>query len=198
MQRITQIVVLAALGLWLAGCSTSKQPVAYSPPRPAAEPVVVQTPLPLTHINAFLPETAADQAREVVESNPYSQDFFEQAFARLVDQCSGNASPGNAEVIWQRFVEPLSRNGKVPADLARGTWNTYFSRSFVSLPAQGPVAGYCHRLEEIKTGLEQEYRLKTAGFQSTAQGSPDAHFLNAMYVYNTMWAACRDANTAAR
>lgn len=198
MQRIIHILVLAALGLWLAGCSTfdSRKPVTYDQPRQTE--VHMQSPLPLGHISAFLPETASDQARAVVESNPYSQEFFEKAFARLVAQCSGNASPGNADIIWQRFVEPLSRNGTVPADLARNTWNLYFARAFVSLPAQGPVTGYCHRLEEIKTGLEQEYRLKTAGFQSTAQGSPDAHFMNAMYVYNTMWAACRDANTATR
>lgn len=198
MQRTILFFLLAACGLLLAGCSTSKPPVTYMPPRPAPDPVMVQMPLPLSHINAFLPEAASKQAREVVESNPYSQDLFEQVFARLVAQCAGNSSPQNAEIIWQSFVEPLSRNGKVPTDLARTTWNSYFSRNFVSLPGQGPVAGFCHRLEEIKVGLESEYRLKTAGFASTAQGSPDAHFLNAMYVYNTMWASCRDANSAAR
>jgi len=78
----------------------------------------------------------------------------------------------------------------VPADLAVTTWNYYFSSHFASLPETGSIENYCYKLPEIKKKLEKEYRMKTEGFAATDQGSPDSHFLNAMYVYNTMWAAC--------
>jgi len=78
----------------------------------------------------------------------------------------------------------------VPPDLAKNLWNCYFSKQFVSLPAMTPVSQNCHYLAEIKKNMEKEYKLKKAGFEICQQGSPGAHFLNAMYVYNTMWAAC--------
>jgi len=52
------------------------------------------------------------------------------------------------------------------------------------------VSQYCHRLPEIKNNLEKEYQLKKIGFEICQEGSADPHFLNAMYVYNTMWAGC--------
>lgn len=141
-------------------------------------------------IDSFSPEAACRQALEVVNNNPYNPTLFEKIFARLVEQCKNSTSPHNADLIWDHFVEPLRLSGKVPPDLVRVTWNYYFSRQFVSLPDTAPVTTYCHDLEEIKASLEKEYELKKAGFEICLQGSPDPHFLNAMYVYNTLWAVC--------
>ena len=198
MKRIILLLAVIAFAHWLAGCSAGKSGNVHNTgPRPAlADRVQPRENLSIDHIQAFQAAAASRQALEVVQSNPYSQDFFEKVFARLVDQCAHSKSGENADIIWDNFVQPLSRNGKVPPDLARSTWNAYFSRNFVSLPRQGHVTSYCHRLDEIKTGLEKEYQFKTAGFESSGQGSPDAHFLNAMYVYNTMWAACREPDTS--
>lgn len=136
------------------------------------------------------PQLACTQALEVINGNPYSQELFEQVFARIVEQLKNSKSPENADLIWANFVVPLRESGKVPADLARTTWNYYFSSQFVSLPSITPVRYCCHRLPEIKKSLEKEFQLKKAGFEICQQGSPEYHFLNAMYVYNTIWAAC--------
>ena len=177
-------ILVGIPGLLLMGC-TVKQPVLDAP----------VPPLPLSmidQIDSFNPEVTCSQALDVINNNPYDQAFFEKVFARVVSQCMNCKSPANANIIWDHFVAPLKESGKVPPDLAKTTWNYYFSRTFVSLPALGPVSQYCGRLEEIKKSLEKEYRLKKLGFEITQQGNPDAHFLNAMYVYNTMWACCHD------
>lgn len=173
------------LGLMVAGCATEK-PAVTSPVAPPPLTVIGQ-------IESFNVEKACGQALEVVNNNPYEQGFFEKVFARLVEQCRDSKSPTNADIIWDHFVVPLKQSGKVPPDLAKTTWNYYFSKSFVSLPSIGPVSQYCGRLADIKKDLEKEYQLKKLGFEATQQGSPDAHFLNAMYVYNTMWASCHSA-----
>jgi len=170
------------LGLLGAGCA-KKQTVIATPASPP--------PLTTIHqIDSFNPEVACGQALEVINNNPYAQDFFEKVFARVVDQCQNSKSKANADLIWDRLVVPLKQSGKVPPDLAKTTWNYYFSRQFVSLPALGPVSQYCYRLPEIKKNLEKEYQMKKSGFEICQEGSADPHFLNAMYVYNTMWAAC--------
>ena len=144
----------------------------------------------VSQINSFNPEVACRQALEVTSNNPFDEVFFEKVFARLVDQCRNSKSPANADIIWDHFVVPLKKSGKIPPDLSTTTWNYYFSKSFVSLPNISPVSEYCGDLAQIKKNLEKEYQLKKVGFEICRQGSPDAHFLNAMYVYNTMWAAC--------
>jgi len=186
MKTYMQGLMLTALFFSLifsSGCVTSEKKVeAIAPP-------------PLTgveQISSFRPEVAADQALEVVQNNPYDSRFFEQVFERLVRQCSSSKSPENADIIWNRFIVPLHNSGKVPPDLARNLWNEYFSMQFVSLPSHGQVREHCYRLSEIKRAIEKEYERKRIGFEVTNQGSADTHFLNAMYVYNTMWAACHD------
>jgi len=151
------------------------------------------TPPPLTtlqDIDSFSPVTASQQACEVVYNNAYQEAFFEQVFARLVAQCEKSTSPNNADIIWDNFVQPVKHSGSVPPDVAVTLWNYYFSNQFVSLPSRTPVSQSCYRLADIKKNLEKEYQLKTAGFRICQQGSPDSHFLNAMYVYNTLWSAC--------
>ena len=154
-------------------------------------PSVAQAASQIEQIDSFNTEVAADQALEVVNNNPYSEVFFEDVFARLVEQCQNSKSPENADIIWTRFVLPLKESGKVPPDLAVTTWNYHFSKNFVSLSDAAEVAHYCRQLSSIKQNLEKEYKYKQAGFVVTEQGSPDTNFLNAMYVYNTMWATCR-------
>ncbi len=176
------VLLASAMAGGCTGTTTNVTPVAET-----ARPALTS----ISQINSFRPETACMQALEVVENNRYSQDFFEKVFARLVKQCGESKSPENADIIWNNFVTPLKSSGKVPPDLVRTTWNRYFSKQFVSLPSPGRVIDYCTRLPDIKQNIEKEYRMKKQGFEICEQGSPDAHFLNAMYVYNTMWAACR-------
>jgi hypothetical protein len=176
-------------GTLLLGCAASNQ-VQTEPVAVPVRPTRTQ----IEQIDSFRPEVASSQALEVVNNNPYEQRFYEEVFARLVDQCRNSTSQENADLIWSRFVEPLRRSGKVPPDLATSLWNQYFSRQFVSLPSMGGMGENCRQLAEVKKNLESEYKLKRAGFEVCQQGSPDTHFLNAMYVYNTMWAACNDAD----
>lgn len=184
--RTTFLLFFLTFGMLMAGCATDK---------PAVTAQVSPPPLTtISQIESFNVETACRQALEVVNNNPYEQGFFEKVFARLVNQCRDSKSPANADAIWGHFVVPLKQSGKVPPDLATTMWNYYFSRSFVSLPSIGPVNQYCGRLAEIKKDLEKEYQLKKLGFEVTQQGSPDANFLNAMYVYNTMWASCHSTD----
>ncbi len=144
----------------------------------------------ISQIDSFRPEKACRQALQVINNNPYEQKFFEAVFATIVKQCKSSNSPQNADIIWNQFVRPLKKSGRVPANLVVTTWNYYFSSHFASLPDTGNIASYCHKLPEIKKHIEKEYRLKVDGFAATEQGSPDQHFVNAMYVYNTMWASC--------
>lgn len=144
----------------------------------------------IQQIDSFKTQVACQQGLEVINNNPYEQEFFEKVFAKIVDQCRNSTSPDNADLIWEHFIAPLKQSGKVPPDLAKNLWNCYFSKQFVSLPAMTPVSQNCHDLAEIKKNIEKEYQLKKAGFEICQQGSPGTHFLNAMYVYNTMWAAC--------
>ena len=152
---------------------------------------VMQAVSQIEHIDSFNPNAAAGQALEVLNNNPYSEKFFEDVFPRLIAQCRNSKSADNADIIWNRFVSPLKESGKVPPDLAVTTWNYHFSKNFVSLSETAELSHYCRRLPSIKQNLEKEYNYKQAGFEVTEQGSPDTHFLNAMYVYNTMWASCR-------
>jgi hypothetical protein len=177
-RAIAMLACAMLIGLLASGCAATKKE---------------HTPVPLSgiqQIDSFRPEVACGQAVEVVSNNPYSQDFFEEVFAKLIKQCESSRSPENADIIWNHFVEPLRKTGKVPEDLAVTTWNYYFSNHFASLPDRGGVENHCYRLADIKENMEKEYRLKIEGFAAARQGSPDSHFLNAMYVYNTMWAAC--------
>ncbi len=179
---VSILLGILTLSLFVAGCAEKQKGIA----KPDSFP-----PLTTVHqIDSFNPAEACRQALEVINNNPYAQQFFEKVFARVVDQCQNNKSRTNADIIWEQLVIPLKRSGKVPPDLATMLWNCYFSRQFVCLPGMGPVAHYCHRLPEIKKKLEKEYLLKKLGFEICQQGSVDPHFLNAMYVYNTMWAAC--------
>ena len=183
--RTRIIVILLYLllsGGMIAGCVPRGVPTAQLNP-----------PLVLVHqIDSFKPEIACEQALEVINNNPYEQDLFEKVFARIVEQCKNNKSPDNADIIWKHLIVPLNGSGKVPPDLAKTTWNYYFARQFVSLPDAAAVTHYCGQLGVIKKNIEKEYRMKKAGFEICKQGSPEAHFLNAMYVYNTIWAVCHD------
>lgn len=177
---------LVLVSMLVVGCAANR-PV-HTEPSVSALPTLTK----LQQIDSFNPQAACHQALEVINNNPYEQEFFEKVFARVVDQCQNSKSPANAELIWEHMVAPLKQSGKVPPDLLKTTWNYYFSRQFVSLPSMAPVSHYCHRLAEVKKNLEKEYRLKKLGFEICQQGSPDTHFLNAMYVYNTMWASCHE------
>ena len=180
---INIIVCLLFTSILMSGCSWFQK----------SEPVTTVPQLSrIDQIDSFNTERACTQALEVINNNPYSQDFFESAFSQLVNQCESRKSPENADIIWEYFIGPLKVSGKVPPDLAINTWNYYFSNDFVSLPSISTVNQNCHWLIEIKKNIEKEYQLKIKGFEITQQGSPDAHFLNAMYVFNTMWAACND------
>ncbi|OCC14208.1 hypothetical protein DBT_2413 [Dissulfuribacter thermophilus] len=181
--RMVSIILLVALTFAFTACANLN-------PDPVVRNVEKQPLSSIDQIDSFKPEVASAQALEVINNNRYSQEFFEEVFARLVDQCSNSRSPKNADIIWENFVNPLKMSGKVPPDLAVTTWNYYFSSQFVSLPSGSPVTAYCSELPEIKRNIEKEYKLKQAGFNICNQGKPDSHFVKAMYVYNTMWAAC--------
>jgi len=173
------LIVIIIFAMVVSGCSMSKK----------KEPEVMPLKT-VQQIDSFRPASACSQAVEVINNNPYSQDFFEDVFARIVKQCKSSKSPQNADIVWNHFVKPLKQSGKVPGDLVVTTWNYYFSSHFASLPDTGGIENHCYKLADIKKNLEKEYRMKVEGFAATEQGSPDSHFLNAMYVYNTMWAAC--------
>lgn len=185
--RKTAIICMAIAVMisFMAGCAANK-PMPVDPATQAPAPLTM-----LAQIDSFKPEVACSQALEVVNSNPYEQVFFEAVFAKIVEQCRNSRKPENADLIWTNFVAPLQKSGKVPPDMVKYLWNCYFSRQFVSLPTMAPVSQQCFQLAEIKKNLEKEYQLKKAGFEICRQGTPDTHFLNAMYVYNTMWAACK-------
>lgn len=178
-KMIHTLAGIVIIGLIFSGCPLHKK---------EKQPVISLSQI--RQIESFRPETASDQALEVINNNPYSQDFFEDVFARIVEQCKNSKAPENADIIWDHFIKPLRQCGKVPGDLAVATWNYYFSNHFASLPDTGSIENYCYKLPEIKKNMEKEYRMKVKGFEITNQGSPDSYFLNAMYVYNTMWAAC--------
>lgn len=144
----------------------------------------------IEQIDSFNSRTACAQGVEVLNNNSFSQELFDNVFAKVVQQCSSSKSPDNADILWEDFVQPLKDSGKVPGDLVVTTWNYYFSKDFVSLPDTSTVSQNCHRLKEIKKNIEKEYQLKIQGFEITLQKAPDTHFVNAMYVFNTMWAAC--------
>ena len=111
------------------------------------------TPPPLTmisQIDSFRPEVACRQALELVSSNSYNQELFEKIFAKLVEQSKNSAAPENADIIWDNFVSPLNQTGKVPPDLVKNLWNSYFSEQFVSLPAVDSIEQCCSRLIDIK------------------------------------------------
>jgi len=184
-KRITFIVLCLVISGLMTGCAANRQ---------ASSTMTIPVPLTAVHqIDSFKPEVACTQALEVVNNNPYEQEFFEKVFARIVEQCMNSRAPENADIIWERFVKPLNKTGKVPPDLAKMTWNYYFAKQFASLPGTAPVGHYCNQLGDIKKNLEKEYEMKKAGFDVCKQGNPDVHFLNAMYVYNTLWAACHEA-----
>ncbi|MBS3758026.1 MAG: hypothetical protein KGY61_05135 [Desulfobacterales bacterium] len=181
---MTRKIIIPLAGIFLlailaSGCSMFKDE------KPTVAPLHT-----VQQINSFKPEIACNQAVEVINSNPYSQEFFEDVFAKIVRQCKSSESPKNADIIWDHFVKPLKRSGKVPKNLVVTTWNYYFSSHFASLPDTGAIENYCYKLPEIKKNLEKEYRMKMEGFAAADQGSPDSYFMNAMYIYNTMWAAC--------
>lgn len=178
---LAALFILASL---LVGCATTRPEISQI--KPASEPLSR-----IAQIDSYNPQVASEQALAVVNNNGYEQDFFSLVFARLVDQCRDSKATDNAAIIWDNFVVPLKSSGKVPPDLITTTWNNYFSRQFASLPTVESAPYYCQRLPNIKVDLEREYDLKKVGFEITEQGSADTHFLNAMYVYNTMWAACK-------
>jgi len=179
-------IILSGL-LVVMGCVTTTPQVEVSTVKMESPLVTIQ------HIDSFKPEVACAQALEVINNNPYEQEFFEKVFGRILEQCENSKSPDNADIIWEHFVAPLTKSGRVPPDLAKTTWNYCFARQFVSLPDTAMVVHFCDQLSEIKQNIEKEYRLKKTGFEICKQGSPESHFLNAMYVYNTMWAACHNA-----
>lgn len=178
-KNISILAGVMIIAMLISGCAMYKKD---------EKPVVLM--MQIHQIDSFRPETASGQALEVISNNPYSQEFFEDVFARIVKQCKSSKSPQNADIVWDNFVKPLKQSGKVPENLVVTTWNYYFSSHFASLPVTGKIENYCYKLPEFKKNIEKEYRMKTEGFDATDQGSPDSHFLNAMYVYNTMWAAC--------
>jgi len=112
------LVGVLLLGLLAAGCAKRQTVIA----KPASPP-----PLTMFHqIDSFNPEVAGRQALEVINNNPYEQEFFEKVFARVVDQCRNSKSKTNADIIWEQLVVPLKQSGKVPPDLAKTIWNYYF------------------------------------------------------------------------
>lgn len=191
MKKNTKTILAGCLllGQILSGCANQQAQTAEIEMGPQASLIRIE------QIDSFNPEVAAGQALEVINNNPYREELFEQAFAKVIDQCRNSKSTENAEIIWVKFVSPLKESGKVPPDLTVITWNYHFSKNFISIPGTGAVSHYCRQLPAIKRNLEKEYQCKQVGFEITRQGSPDAHFLNAMYVYNTMWASCnQDGN----
>jgi len=187
MKKIT-VLITSIICIFASGCANMHKKANTAP---------AITPQPLTiisQIDSFRPEVACRQALEVVNGNPYGQEFFEKIFAKLVEQSKNSAAPENADLIWDNFVSPLNHTGKAPPDLVKKLWNSYFSAQFVSLPTVDSVEQCCHKLTDIKKNIEKEYRLKQKGFSACQQGNPDVHFLNAMYVYNTMWAVCHEVD----
>jgi len=186
MRKSTNMVCILGLIIFsmLTGCAGSPfKSDKMAAPVPESLTVIQQ-------IDSFKTQVACSQALEVINNNSYEQEFFEKVFTKIIDQCRNSTSPDNADLIWEHFIVPLNQSGKVPPDLAKDLWNCYFSKQFVSLPDKTPVSQNCYDLAHIKKNMEKEYQLKKAGFEICQQGSPDTHFLNAMYVYNTMWAAC--------
>lgn len=182
---VTICSLMAIVLILMAGCTSSRF-------NSGSQATLISQPLTtIQQIDSFKPEVACSQGLEVVGNNPYEQEFFEKVFARIIRQSRNCSSPKNADLIWEHFVEPLQQSGKVPPDLLKTLWNSYFSRQFVSLPSMSPISQQCYRLAEIKENIGKEYQLKKQGFEICKQGSPDIHFLNAMYVYNTMWAVCK-------
>lgn len=179
-------IAIVVMIMFTTGCVTTE---------PKVKVMKMDTPVPvLTHIDqitSFKTNIASRQALEVINNNPYTQEFFEKVFKKLVEQSGNNASPENADTIWNFFVTPLSDTGKVPPDLVKNRWNSYFSSQFVSLPSTERISQCCYQLPTIKQNLEKEFEFKQLGFEACRQGSAESHFLNAMYVYNTMWAACK-------
>ena len=188
-KALTYTAVLVMAVLPLTACSTTKEVVNSEALAPSTAQVSVND------INSFNMEVACSQALEVINNNPYSEPLFEQTFAKLIQQSKSSISQDNADTIWNHFIEPLKLSGKVPPALAVTTWNYHFAQSFVSLPDSAPAHHYCRQLSHIKQNMEKEYHSKQLGFQATNQGSVDGHFLNAMYVYNTMWASCHDSDS---
>ena len=144
----------------------------------------------IDQIDSFNARNACSQGVDVLSNNGFSQELFDSVFAKVIEQCGSSKSPDNADIIWKNFVQPLKDAAKVPSDLVVTTCNYYFSKDFVSLPDTSTTSQNCHRLTEIKKNIEKEYQLKIKGFEITLQKAPDTHFVNAMYVFNTMWAAC--------
>ncbi len=188
-EKYSTFIIMMVLALFTTGC-VSQQPQVKLMEMEKPDTALTR----IDQINSFKTATAAMQALEIVNNNPYSQDFFDKVFQKLVEQCKNSASPENADLIWDHFVTPLRETGKVPPDLVKNRWNCYFSNQFVSLPSTQKLNQCCYQLSEIKQNLEKEFRLKQQGFEICRQGSPETHFLNAMYVYNTMWAACKGTN----
>lgn len=178
-------VLICIIGLTVVTACAPKTQIADTQAKQASGQLTA-----IMQITSFHPETACRQAVKVVNNNPYTQDLFEQVFAKVVVQTRESSKEANADIIWDHFVQPLKQSGKVPSDLAAYLWNCYFSKQFVSLSGDVALNQQCYRLAEIKKSLEKEYQLKRTGFKVSRQGDADTHFLNAMYVYNTMWAAC--------
>ncbi len=184
MKKIT-ILISAVICFFASGCAgTQKMTNTGAIPIPSPLTMIAQ-------IESFKPEVACSQALEVVNNNPYTQEFFEKIFAKLVVQSKNSANPENADIIWDNFVNPLNQAGKVPPDLAKKLWNYYFSKVFSSLPDKDMTA-CCRNLSSIKKNIEKEYILKQEGFLACKQGDPDVQFSNAMRVYNAIWAVCNE------
>ena len=187
MKKIT-VLIASIICIFASGCANMHKKVNTAPA------ITPQHLTMISQIDSFKPEVACRQALEVVNGNPYGQEFFEKIFAKLVEQSKNSAAPENADLIWDNFVSPLNQTGKVPPDLVKNLWNSYFSTQFVSLPKMDAIEQCCHKLIDIKKNIEKEYRLKQKGFAACKQGNPDTHFLNAMYVYNTIWAVCNEVD----
>ena len=114
------LLALLTLYLLLSGCASKNSTIKDSPESAPLSSV--------EQIDSFNLEVACHQAIEVINNNPYDQEFFETVFAKLIDQCKNNKSTDNADIIWDHFVMTLRETGKVPPDLAKTVWNYYFSR----------------------------------------------------------------------
>ena len=132
MKKIT-VLITSIICIFASGCANMHKKANTAP---------AITPQPLTiisQIDSFRPEVACRQALEVVNGNPYGQEFFEKIFAKLVEQSKNSAAPENADLIWDNFVSPLNQTGKVPPDLVKNLWNSYFLAQFVSLPKMDAI-----------------------------------------------------------
>ena len=114
-ESLVMFVILTALvlvNILLSGCAGSKTSTDQAP-------VVTTPPLTMVHqIDSFKPDVACSQALEVLNHNPYSQDFFDKVFGRVVEQFRSSKAETNAEILWDHLVVPLKQSGKVPPDLA--------------------------------------------------------------------------------